>query len=141
MDERVHSVAARYRYSSAMMGALALLALTLAAIGTYGVIAYSVTTRTREIGIRMALGAQPGAMLAMLLGSGLKLTAAGLVLGLLGAFAATRGMTSMLFGVTPHDTSTFVLIAVVITSVGTLATYLPARRATRIEPVRALREE
>ena len=141
MDERVQKVAARYRYSSAMMAALAALALTLAAIGTYGVIAYSVAMRTREIGIRMALGARPRAMLAMLLGSGLKLTAAGLVIGLAGALIAARGMTSMLFGVTPHDPSTFAIIATVIASVASLATYLPARHAMAIEPTRALRED
>ena len=141
MKERVEKVAARYRYSSAMMAALAALALALAAIGTYGVIAYSVTSRTREIGIRMALGARPGAMLGMLLGSGMRLTALGLALGLAGAFAAARAMTSMLFAVTPHDPWTFASIAALIASVATLATYVPARRAMHIEPTRALRED
>ena len=141
MEERAQKAASRYRYSSAMMGALAALALALAAIGTYGVIAYAVATRTREIGIRMALGARPGELLRMLLASGVKLTAAGLGVGLAGAFAAGRGMTSMLFGVTPHDPWTFASIAVLIASVAGLATYFPARRAMRIEPVRALREE
>jgi putative ABC transport system permease protein len=141
MEERAQMAAARYRYSSAMMGTLAALALALAAIGTYGVIAYAVTTRTREIGIRIALGARPGELLRMLLGGGMKLTAAGLAVGLAGAFAAARAMTSMLFGVTPHDPWTFASIAMLITSVAGLATYLPARRATRIEPIRALRED
>ena len=141
LDERVRKAASRYRYSSAMMGALAALALALAAIGTYGVIAYSVATRTREIGIRMALGARPGELLRMLLGSGMKLTAAGLAIGLAGALAAARTMTSMLFGVTPHDPWTFAAIAALIASVAGLATYVPARRAMRIEPTRALRQE
>jgi putative ABC transport system permease protein len=141
LDERARKSASRYRYSSAMMGALAALALALAAIGTYGVIAYSVATRTREIGIRMALGARPGELLRMLLGSGMKLTAAGLAIGLAAALAAARTMTSMLFGVTPHDPWTFAAIAAVIASVAGLATYVPARRAMRIEPTRALRQE
>ena len=141
MEERAQKAAARYRYSSAMMGALATLALALTAIGTYAVIAYAVATRTREIGIRMALGARPGELLRLLLGSGLKLTAAGLAAGLVGAFAAARAMTSMLFGVAPHDPWTFAAIATLIASVAGLATYLPARRAMRIEPVRALRED
>jgi predicted permease len=141
LDERVRKATSRYRYSSAMMGALAALALALAAIGTYGVIAYSVATRTREIGIRMALGARPGELMRMLLGSGMKLTAAGLAIGLAGALAAARTMTSMLFGVTPHDPWTFAAIAAVIASVAGLATYVPARRAMRIEPTRALRQE
>lgn len=141
MEERAHKAASRYRYSSAMMSALAALALALAAIGTYGVIAYAVATRTREIGIRMALGARPGELLRMLLGSGMKLTAAGLVVGLGGAFAAAQVMTSMLFGVTPQDPRTFVSVAVLIGAVAGFATYVPARRAMRIEPIQALREE
>jgi predicted permease len=141
MEERAQKAASRYRYSSAMMSALAALALALAAIGTYGVIAYAVATRTREIGIRMALGARPGELLRMLLGSGLKLTAAGLVAGLVGAFAAAEALTSMLFGVAPHDPLTFGSIAAVIAGVAGLATYVPARRAMSIEPTRALREE
>ena len=141
MEERAQKAASRYRYSSAMMSALAALALALAAIGTYGVIAYTVATRTREIGIRMALGARPGELLRMLLGSGMKLTAAGLVVGLAGAFAAAQAMTSMLFGVAPQDPGTFVSVAVLIAAVAGFATYLPARRAMRIEPIQALREE
>ena len=141
MEERAQKVASRYRYSSAMMTALAMLALALAAIGTYGVIAYAVATRTREIGIRMALGARPGDVLGMLLGSGMKLTAAGLALGLAGAFAASRAMTTMLFGVTAHDPWTFATIAVLMAGVAGLATYVPARRAMRVQPTQALRQE
>jgi predicted permease len=141
MEERLHKAASRYRYSSVMMGALALLAVALAVVGTYGVIAYSVATRTREIGIRMALGARPAELLRMLLGSGLKLTVAGLFFGLVAAIVATRAMTSMLYDVTPHDPWTFVSIAAVIASSAMLATYVPARRAMRIDPTRALRQD
>ena len=141
MDERAQKVASRYRYSSAMMTALAALALALAAIGTYGVIAFAVATRTREIGIRMALGARPSDVLTMLFGNGMKLTAAGLALGLAGAFAAARTMTTMLFGVTAHDPWTFTTIAALMASVAGLATYLPARRAVATDPTAALRAE
>jgi putative ABC transport system permease protein len=121
------------------MTALAGLALALAAIGTYGVIAFAVATRTREIGIRMALGARPVDVLTMLFGSGMKLTALGLALGLAGAFAAARTMTTMLFGVTAHDPGTFAAIAALMAGVAGVATYLPARRAMRVDPVNALR--
>ncbi len=141
MTERARNVTARYRYGSAMMGALAVLALLLAAIGTYAVIAYAVATRTREIGIRMALGARPADVLALLLGNGLKLTAAGLALGLAGALLAARAMTTMLFGVTPHDPWTFGTIAALMCTVAVLATYPPARRAMRVQPTQALRQE
>jgi putative ABC transport system permease protein len=141
MDERVTRVTARYRYSSAMMGALAALALLLAAIGTYGVIAYAVTMRTREIGIRVALGAQPDDVLRLVVGGTLKLTGAGLVLGLAGALATSRVLTSMLYGVTPHDPATFAGIAGLMVCVSALASYLPARRAIKVNPVAALRAD
>ena len=141
MEERVANVTARYRYTSAMMGALALLALLLAAIGTYGVIAFAVTTSTREIGIRIALGARPRDVLGMVLGSGARLTAAGLALGLAGAFASSRVLASMLYGVTPHDPATFVAIALLMSAVAVAAGYFPARRAMRLNPVAALKNE
>jgi putative ABC transport system permease protein len=141
MDERAARVTARYRYSSAMMGALAGLALLLAAIGTYGVIAYSVAMRTREIGIRVALGARPRDVLRLVVGGGLKLTAAGVVLGLAGAFATSRVLGNMLYGVTPHDPATFVAIAVLMTLVAALASYLPAARAMAVDPAVALRKD
>jgi putative ABC transport system permease protein len=141
MRERAALATARYRYTSAMMGALALLALLLAAIGTYGVIAYAVTASTREIGIRVALGARPRDVLGMVLGSGARLTAAGLVLGLAGAFASSRVLASMLYGVTPHDPATFAVIALLMTAVAIVAGYVPARRAMRLDPVAALKNE
>jgi predicted permease len=141
MTERASRVAARYRYSSAMMGAFAGLALLLAAIGTYGVIAYSVATRTREIGIRMALGARPRDVLGLVLGGGLKLTAGGLALGLAGAFAGSRVLTSMLYGIAPNDPATFGGIAALMAAVSLLASYVPAARAMRVDPVVALKTE
>jgi len=141
MAERAAKVTSRYRYSSAMMGALAMLALLIAAIGTYGVVAYSVATRTREIGIRVALGARPRDVLGLVLGGGVKLTAAGLALGLTAAFAGSRVLTSMLYDVEPHDPATFGGIAVLMTAVALLASYVPAARAMRVDPVVALKTD
>ena len=141
MAERAAGITARYRYSSAMMSALAALALLLAAIGTYAVMAYAVATRTREIGIRVALGARPEEILGLVLGGSLKLTGAGLVLGLAASLAATRVLGNLLYGVTPNDPATFAAIAVLMTGVALLAAYLPARRAMRVDPVVALRTD
>jgi len=139
LSERAARATARYRYSSAMMGALAALALLLSAMGIYGVMAYSVATRRQEIGIRVALGARPADILRIVLGSGVKLAAAGLLIGMAGAWAGTRVLSSLLYGVTPHDPWTFLVIAVVMAAVTVLACYLPARRAMRVDPVVALR--
>jgi predicted permease len=141
MDERAEKITSRYRYGSAMMGALATLALLLAAIGTYGVIAFSVATRTREIGIRVALGARPRDVLRLVVGGGVKLAAGGLALGLAGAFAGSRVLTSLLYGVAPHDPSTFGGIAALMAAVALLASYVPAMRAMRVDPAVALKTD
>ena len=141
MEERAERVTARYRYSSVMMSGLAGLALLLAAIGTYGVVAFAVATRTREIGVRVALGARPRDVLRLVLGGGLRLAAAGVVLGLAGALAGARVLATMLYGVTPHDPITFATIAAIVMAVAIAATYLPARRAMRVDPVVALRAD
>jgi predicted permease len=141
MAERAARATSRYRYGSAMMSALALLALLLAGVGTYAVAGFTAATRTREFGIRMALGAQRADVLGLVLGSGLALAAAGIALGLASALAASRMLSGMLFGVTAHDPVTFVSIALVVGSIATIASYVPARRATRIDPVAALRAE
>jgi len=141
MAERASAVTSRYRYSSTMLGAFATLALLLTAIGIYGVVAYSVATRRREIGIRMALGALPRDVLFLVLGDGVKLTAAGLTLGLAGAYAGSRVLTSMLYGISPHDLTTFGAIAVLMAAVALLASYVPATRAMRVDPVVALKAE
>jgi ABC-type antimicrobial peptide transport system permease subunit len=141
MHERVDRVTARYRYSALLMTALAGLALMLAAMGTYGVIAYAVAARTREIGIRMALGARPADVMRLVVGGGLQLAAAGIVLGLAGAYAAVRLLAALLYGVAPGDPFTFTSVTALMASVAALASYLPARRAMRVDPVVSLRSE
>ena len=116
-------------------------ALLLAAVGIYGVIAYSVTQRTQEIGIRMALGAQRGDVLRMIVGQAMTLTTGGIVIGAIGAFLLTRLMTGLLFNVRPADPLTFLAVAVVLGLVAAFASYVPGRRATRVDPVIALRAE
>jgi ABC-type antimicrobial peptide transport system permease subunit len=113
----------------------------LAAVGIYGVVSYDVTERTNEIGIRMAMGAQPGAILKLVLGQGARLAVYGIAAGLLGAAALTRLMGAMLFGVTPTDAWTFAAISILLTIVALAASYLPSRRAMALDPVTALRHE
>jgi len=124
-----------------LMAAFALLALVLAAVGVYGVMAYSVAARTREIGVRVALGAQPKSVFGMVVRQGLGAAAAGLTLGLLGAAALGRVLTSLLYGVKPTDVSTFLGVAGVLLAVVLAACLVPARRAVRVDPLEALRSE
>ena len=129
------------RVAASVLGAFGVIALLLAAIGIYGVTSYSVSQRTREIGIRMALGAQLSDVLRLILRSGVKLTVLGVVIGLAGAFLLTRALTSLLSGVTATDPATFLLVSVLLASVALLASYLPARAATKVDPLIALRYE
>ena len=129
----------RARFNTLLLGLFAGLATLLAAIGIFGVMNYAVTLRTREIGLRMALGAQPREVLRLILKQGLLLTAVGIAVGLAGALALTRVMSGLLFGVGSTDPVTFAAIALLLAFVSLIACYLPARRATRVNPLIALR--
>jgi putative ABC transport system permease protein len=123
------------------VGAFGLLALILAAVGIYGVIAYTTRQRSHEIGIRMALGAQQGDVFRLVLGQGLRMILAGLAIGLALSFALTRFLRNILFGVGATDALTFVGVAILLCAVALLACYIPARRAMRVDPMVALRYE
>jgi ABC-type antimicrobial peptide transport system permease subunit len=124
-----------------LSAAFAALALLLAAIGIYGVMSYSVTRRRREIGVRLALGAQAGQVRRAVLGDAIRLTAVGLAVGLMGAALLTRAAASLLYAVSPLDTFTYAAVAAGLVGVAALATWAPARRATRFEPIEVLRSE
>ena len=141
MEEVLASARSRPRFLTTLLGLFSATALVLAAVGLYGVISYSVTRRTTEFGIRAALGAQPGQVRALVVGQGLRLAAVGVVVGTAGSLLATRALASLLFGVTPHDPLTFIAGSLVLLLVAFLASYLPARRAMRLNPVEALRSE
>jgi putative ABC transport system permease protein len=141
LDQVLSRAVAQPRFYLLLLGAFAAVALVLAAIGIFGVMSYSVVQRTREIGIRVALGANPGAVLRMVVGRALWLALGGVAVGLLGALALSRLLGSLLFGVSATDPLTFAGVAALLTSVALLATYLPARRATRVDPMVALRSE
>ncbi len=129
------------RMISTLPAAFALLATLLAAINLYGVLAYTVAQRTREIGVRMALGAGSSDVMRLVLGEGVAMAAAGVALGLAGAAALTRLMAGLLFGVTARDPATFAAGAALLMGVAVLASYIPARRALRVQPTSALRAE
>jgi putative ABC transport system permease protein len=139
MENIVSESVARQRFSMLLLGVFATLALVLAAVGIYGVMSYSVAQRTREIGIRMALGAQRSDVLKLTVGHGLRLVTIGVVIGLSVALVLTRVMSSLLFGVSATDPMTFISISVVLISVAVLASYVPALRATKVDPMFALR--
>ena len=141
MTDRMHDSMARQRFSTIMLGAFAVFALVLAAVGVYGVMSYLVTQGSHDIGVRMALGASRHSILGMVVRQGLELTGAGIVIGLIGAVVLTRVMASLLFGVSATDLVTFAAVPVVLMATALLACYLPGRRATRVDPVIALREE
>lgn len=132
---------AQPRFRTALLSLFAVIALVLASIGTYGVIAYSVTQRTREIGVRIALGARPAQVLGMILRQGAGLSVLGILIGVAGALAATRALSSLLFATSPTDALTFAAVIAVLIVVSLWASYVPARRAMRVNPVEALRGE
>ena len=141
MDTLAAETIALRRVNMLLLGAFSTLALTLAAVGIYGVLSYAVTLRTQEMGIRSALGAKPEDLLRLVLGDGMRLICVGLGIGLAAAFALTRMMTSLLYGVAANDPSTFAIGAVVVVATALAASYLPARRATKVDPMVALRYE
>ena len=141
MEHIVAKAVARQRFSMLLLGLFAALALVLAAVGIYGVLSYSVAQRTREIGVRIALGARRVDVLQMTVTQGLKLVGVGMLIGVVAAFMLTRVMASLLFGVSATDPLTFIGIALVLLMVAILASYIPALRATRVDPIVALRAE
>jgi putative ABC transport system permease protein len=141
MEDVVSETFARQRFSAVLLIGFSAIGLMLAAIGLYGVLAYAVTERTREIGIRMALGADAGRVIAMVAASGACVVAVGTAAGLAGAFVLTGLLRSMLFGVEPHDAVTFIAVPCLLALVAMAAAYLPARRASRVAPAEALRAD
>ena len=141
MDDVFSQSVVRPRFLAQLLSIFGALALILAAIGTYGILSYAVTERRHEIGIRMALGADRGTVLGMILGQGMRVTALGLVVGILGSLLLTRLVSTLLFNVKPTDPLTFVVVAMFITAIAALACLVPARRATRVDPMVVLRDE
>src|SRR6185369_5817229 len=139
MDAVVASALAERRFTMLLLALFAATALLLSAIGIYGVMAYFVTQRTHEIGVRMALGASTRDVVGMVLGQGARLAAAGVAAGIVGALLVTRAIGTLLFGVGPRDPGTLFALSATLTLVALVACYVPARRATRVDPIRALR--
>jgi putative ABC transport system permease protein len=141
MNARLNQSMSDRRYPMLLLAGFAALAVVLASVGIYGVLSYTVGQRTREIGVRMALGARGGDVLRMVLGGGIRLTLIGVVLGAVGAAIAGRALGRLLYGITPTDPVTFAAVALLLTAIAAIACYLPARRATRVDPMVALRAE
>jgi predicted lysophospholipase L1 biosynthesis ABC-type transport system permease subunit len=141
MDDVLSAQVARPRFLMTLLGVFALVALALGAIGVYGVMSHAVAQRTNEIGIRIALGARAGNVTVMVVRQGVLLALSGVLAGLVGAFAATRVMAGMLFEVSTTDPWTFITVSVLLVLVGLVASYLPARKASRVDPIEALRAE
>jgi putative ABC transport system permease protein len=141
MQENIATSVSDSHFRTVLLGIFAASALLLSLIGLYGLIAYSVAQRTSEIGVRLALGAQRGDILKIVVGQGMKLVLIGVAVGLAGALAVSRLLTQFLYGVVPNDPATFVGVAVILTAVAAVACWIPARRATRVDPIVALRYE
>lgn len=141
MEDNISSVHSYERFSTLLLGAFAALALGLAVVGIYGVFSYVVAARTREFGIRLALGAQRQDVLGIVIREGFKVTLAGVAIGIAGALVLTRFLSSMLYGVKPTDPLTLAGVSLLLTGVALVACYVPARRATKVDPMVALRHE
>jgi putative ABC transport system permease protein len=141
MRQIVSDSVAEPRFRTLLLGAFAVIATLLAAVGVYGLISYSVTQRTREIGIRMALGARPSQVMGPVVREGLALGLAGVAIGLAGALLSTRLLSNFLFGVEATDPVTFASVAALLLAVAFIASYIPSRRALRVDPITALRAE
>ena len=141
MDEWVSNNAAQPRLNAALLGVFAGVALLIAAIGVYGVLAYSVNQRTREIGLRMALGAQQSGVVRWIVGQGMLVAGAGIAVGLVGAVALSRALAALLFGIQPRDPLTFTMVAAILSGVALAACLVPAWRAAQVDPIVALRDE
>ena len=139
MNDVLESSLARGRFSTTLTSAFALIAMLLAAIGIYGVVSYTVSRRSQEIGIRMALGAQAGDALRLILKQGMIPVFIGIAFGFVASLVATRAMANLLYGVSPADPFTYICLSGALALVAALAGYIPARRATRVDPIRALR--
>jgi ABC-type antimicrobial peptide transport system permease subunit len=141
MDERLSNSVAGRRFQMLLLGAFAAVALVIATVGIYGVISYSVNQRTREIGIRMALGAPVSSVLWMVVWRGMNITLIGVALGLVAAIGMTRVMKSLLFNVSATDPMTFTIIVLLLIGVALIASFIPARRATKVNPIAVLKIE
>jgi putative ABC transport system permease protein len=141
MTDVVDNAASAPRFTGWLLGLFAALALTLAAIGIYGVLAYLVSSRTREIGIRIAVGAAPASVLRLIVGRGVGLALRGVAIGLLGALAGSRLMATLLYQIQPRDPATFIAVPIVLSLVAVLASVIPATRAMRVDPINALRTD
>jgi ABC-type antimicrobial peptide transport system permease subunit len=141
MEDVLSSAQARPRFLTLLLTLFSGIALAIATVGIYGVISYSVARRSREFGLRMALGAKPANILSLVLKQGVLLTGIGVVVGLVGALILTRLMASLLFGVTSTDAITYLGVSALLAAVAIFATYIPARRATQVDPIKALRYE
>jgi putative ABC transport system permease protein len=141
MEQIVDKSLAGRKFSVILISLFGVLALALAAVGLYGVVSYSVTQRNREMGLRMALGAQQGAVLRMVIGEGMKLALAGALVGAMAAAFAGKAIASQLYGLRASDPASFAWAAAMLLAVAMIGAWIPARRATRVDPVVALREE
>jgi ABC-type antimicrobial peptide transport system permease subunit len=141
MQERMADSMARQRFAAIMLGAFSLFALILAAIGVYGVMSYLVTQSRHDIGLRIALGAQRGMILWLVVRQGMELALAGIAVGIIGALALTRLMSGLLFGISARDAATFSTVPLILAAIALVATYVPAWRATQTDPMMVLREE